>query len=194
MQSIDQVSSQALRQDTQIYLSLYDADPDGQAVRQVEKVVAELSPASTVKPVDEWVDSGVDQVNNAVGVIYALLAFAILLSLFGIVNTLSLSMVERTNEIGLLRAVGLTRRQLIGQVVTEGALIAAFGAIIGVGIGLWIGAGLISITKDTTAIGLDVPWLTLLGLVVGAGLAGLLAAIVPAVRVGRLPIAEAIGR
>lgn len=192
MEAIDQVSSQALRQDTQIYLSLYDPDPDGPAVTEIKKIVADVSPASTVKPVDEWLESGVDQVNNAVGVIYALLAFAVLLSLFGIVNTLSLSMVERTNEIGLLRAVGLTRRQLLIQVVTEGALIAVFGALLGVGIGLWVGGGLISITKDTTAVSLDIPWLTLLGLVLGAGLAGLVAAVVPAIRAGRMNIAEAI--
>src|SRR5690606_10561408 len=83
-----------------------------------------------------------DQVNQVLVILYALLALSIVIALLGIVNTLALSIIERTREIGLLRAVGLGRLQLAGVIAIESVLTAVYGTVLGVATGIGIGAAL----------------------------------------------------
>src|SRR5205085_9289982 len=85
---------------------------------------------------DEFVSAQADQVNQLIGLLYALLGLAIVIAVLGIINTLALSVIERTREIGLLRAIGLRRNQLARMITVEAALTAVFGALLGTGLGL----------------------------------------------------------
>ena len=82
--------------------------------------------------------------NQLLGLVYALLALAVLIALIGIVNTLMLSVFERTHEIGLLRAVGMRRRQIRAMIRSESVILAVFGAVIGIIVGTGLGLALVS--------------------------------------------------
>jgi putative ABC transport system permease protein len=128
-------------------------------------------------------------INQVLGLVYVLLALAVLIALIGIVNTLMLSVFERTREIGLLRAVGMRRRQVRVMIRSEAVILAIFGAIIGIIIGTIMGVALVS------ALGLSntaVPGTSLVLFLVLAGLLGLLAASWPARRAAKLDILAAI--
>lgn len=128
-------------------------------------------------------------------VVVALLAVAVLIALVGVANTLSLSVVERTGESALLRALGLTRGQLRGMLALEGALVAGVGALLGIVLGTlygWAGAASLlgSVTDGVT---LEVPWGRLLAVLGVAVVAGLLASVLPARRAVRTPPVAALG-
>jgi putative ABC transport system permease protein len=110
----------------------------------------------------------------------------------GIVNTLVLSVVERTREIGMLRAVGALRRQIRSMVVLEALVIAVFGALVGLVLGVWFAVALQRTLVDQGIEVLDIPWLGLVAFLVLAGIVGVLAALWPAFRAGRLNVLEAI--
>lgn len=165
---------------------------DSAAVRAgLQDVVREV-PTVAVSDVHEYVEARVAQFGQLFGVIYALLALAIIISLLGIVNTLSLSVMERTREVGLLRAVGMTRRQLRSMITLESTIVATLGAILGVLLGIVYGAGLVELLAGQGIDKLVVPWLQLALLVVVAAAFGVVAAVVPARRAARLNALESI--
>jgi putative ABC transport system permease protein len=131
-------------------------------------------------------------IDQMLGLVTALLLFAVLIALFGIVNTLGLSIFERTHEIGLLRAVGMTRRQVRGMIRWESVIIAVFGALLGIAIGISFGYALQQALKPEGLTELEVPRVQLAIYLVLAGLAGILAAVFPARRAARLDVLEAI--
>jgi putative ABC transport system permease protein len=131
-------------------------------------------------------------VNQLLGLVTALLAMAILIALFGIVNTLGLSIFERTRELGLLRAVGMGRRQVKRMIRWESVIIAILGALLGVAIGVCFGWALQQALAPEGVTELKIPVGQLILYVVFAGLAGVLAAIWPARRAARLNILESI--
>ncbi|MFO1537179.1 MAG: ABC transporter permease [Actinomycetota bacterium] len=116
---------------------------------------------------------------------------AVVIALVGIVNTLALSVYERTREIGLLRAVGMTRRQLRRMVRGEALIVSAFGALLGLVIGVVFGF-LIVQSVSSEGITFALPVVQLVVFVVLAVLAGLVAGIPPARRAGRLDVLQAI--
>ncbi|MFK0050378.1 ABC transporter permease [Streptomyces sp. NPDC090741] len=132
------------------------------------------------------------QVDSILYLIYGLLALAIAIAVLGVINTLALSVVERTREIGLLRAIGASRRQIGRLIRLESVLIAVHGALLGLGLGLaWGIAG----QKVLTLYGitaLTIPWTTILAVLAGAAMAGLLAAALPAVKAARTKVLTAI--
>jgi putative ABC transport system permease protein len=140
----------------------------------------------------EFVASQADQVNQVLYVLYVLLALSVVIAVLGIINTLALSVFERTREIGLLRAVGMSRTQLRRMITVESVFTAVFGAILGALLGLAFGLavqrGLVSQGLET----LSIPWGPLLLVVLGSALAGLLAAVLPAWRAVRLNMLQAI--
>jgi putative ABC transport system permease protein len=136
--------------------------------------------------------SQASQVNALLGLITGLLLLAILIALFGIVNTLALSIFERTREIGLLRAIGMQRRQVRAMIRSEAVIIAVFGAVLGLVIGVFFGWAMVMALKDQGITQLSVPGGQLIFYVLLAGFAGVIAAIWPARRASKLNVLEAI--
>ena len=124
--------------------------------------------------------------------VYALLALAILIALLGIANTLALSIFERTRELGVMRAVGMTRRQLRATIRWESVIIALQGTVIGLLVGVFFGWALVLAMKSQGITVFSLPVLSLVAVVVLAALAGLVAAILPSRRAAKLNILHAI--
>ncbi|MCB5180366.1 ABC transporter permease [Streptomyces antimicrobicus] len=133
-----------------------------------------------------------DQVGQLLNMVYGLLALAIIVAVLGVVNTLALSVVERTREIGLMRAIGLSRRQLRRMIRLESVVIALFGALLGLGLGMGWGATAQQLLALEGMKVLQIPWPTILGVFAGSALVGLFAALVPAFRAGRMNVLNAI--
>jgi putative ABC transport system permease protein len=134
----------------------------------------------------------VSSVNQLLGVVYVLLALAVLIALIGIVNTLMLSVFERTREIGLLRAVGMRRRQVRSMIRSEAVILAIFGAIIGIIVGTLMGLALVSSLSQQGINETSVPIPSLVIFLVLAAVLGLIAASWPARRAAKLDILLAI--
>ncbi|WP_037677076.1 ABC transporter permease [Streptomyces griseus] len=133
-----------------------------------------------------------DQVGQLLNMIYGLLALAIIVAILGVVNTLALSVVERTREIGLMRAIGLSRRQLRRMIRMESVVIALFGALLGLGLGMGWGATAQKLLALQGLTVLEIPWPTITGVFIGSAFVGLFAALVPAFRAGRMNVLNAI--
>ncbi|WP_455359001.1 ABC transporter permease [Streptomyces sp. SYSU K21746] len=133
-----------------------------------------------------------DQIGQLLNMVYGLLALAIIVAVLGVVNTLALSVVERTREIGLMRAIGLSRRQLRRMIRLESVVIALFGALLGLGLGLGWGATAQQLLALEGLGVLEIPWPTILTVFVGSAFVGLFAALVPAFRAGRMNVLNAI--
>jgi putative ABC transport system permease protein len=158
-------------------------------VNEVNKAVAAY-PNVKVQTRAQFEQAEVNSINQLLGLIYALLALAVLVALIGIVNTLMLSVFERTREIGLLRAVGMGRRQVRVMVRSESVILAIFGAIIGIVIGTGMGIALVSSLSGVTVTA--VPVSELVVFLVLSALLGLLAASWPARRAAKLDVLAAI--
>jgi putative ABC transport system permease protein len=132
------------------------------------------------------------QVNQVLVMLYILLALAIVIAVLGIVNTLALSILERTRELGLVRAIGMRRRQVVEMVIVESIVIAVFGALLGTTLGSGLGVAVVAALKDKGIPTLSLPWGSM-GIFVGLALiVGLLAAVIPSVRASRVNVLEAI--
>ena len=132
------------------------------------------------------------QINQLLVVISTLLAFAIVISFFGIAITLALSVFERTREIGLLRAVGMSRRQLRRAVRWEAVIVSVFGVVVGVVVGTLIGIALSYAVPDSFIDGITIPYGTLIMVVILAVIAAVIAAAYPAAKASRMNVLEAI--
>jgi putative ABC transport system permease protein len=132
------------------------------------------------------------QVNQLLGLVYALLALAVIIALIGIVNTLMLSVFERTHEIGLLRAVGMKRRQIRAMIRSESVILAVFGAVIGIIVGTALGIALVSALRSQGLTSTVVPGPNLVIFLVLAAVLGLIAASWPARRAAKLDVLAAI--
>jgi putative ABC transport system permease protein len=133
-----------------------------------------------------------DQIGQLLNMVYGLLALAIIVAVLGVVNTLALSVVERTREIGLMRAIGLSRRQLRRMIRMESVVIALFGALLGLGLGMGWGATAQKLLALEGLNVLEIPWPTIIGVFIGSAFVGLFAALVPAFRAGRMNVLNAI--
>jgi putative ABC transport system permease protein len=157
----------------------------------VKQVVAAY-PNVKVQTRAEFEQAQVNSINQLLGLVYALLALAVLIALIGIVNTLMLSVFERTREIGLLRAVGMRRRQVRAMVRSESVILAVFGAIIGIVIGTGMGIALVTSLKQQGITDTVVPISDLIIFLVLSALLGLVAASWPARRAAKLDVLAAI--
>jgi putative ABC transport system permease protein len=140
----------------------------------------------------EYIKDQQGQLNVLLYILYALLGLAVVIAIFGIVNTLALSVFERTREIGLLRAVGMVRSQLRRVVRLESVAISLFGAVMGLVLGLFFGIAVQQALKDDGLDVLSIPYGSLLFFLVFAALAGVFAAIWPARRAAKLDVLRAI--
>lgn len=133
-----------------------------------------------------------DQIAVLLYLVYALLGLAIVIAVLGVVNTLALSVVERTREIGLLRAIGLARRQLRRMIRLESVVIAVFGAVLGLALGLVWGVCIQQVLALQGMKALAVPWGTIVAVVIGSAVVGVVAALLPALRASRMNVLAAI--
>ncbi len=141
---------------------------------------------------EEFISSLADQVDQLLVILYALLGLSIVIAVLGIVNTLALSVIERTREIGLLRAVGLGRLQLAGTVTIESVLTALFGTVVGLGVGVALASALPRVYAEDGLSTLVVPWGSLGTMLVLAVVVGVLASVWPAARAARMPVLDAV--
>jgi putative ABC transport system permease protein len=158
---------------------------------EIDTVLAGL-PTVTVKDRGGYAQQQRQQISLFLDFVYALLALAVVIAVLGILNTLALSVVERTRELGLLRAVGVSRRQVRRLVRLEAVVVAVLGAVLGVATGLVFGVALQRSLADQGVDVLAVPWRQLAGFVVLAAAAGVLAAVLPARRAARLDVLQAV--
>lgn len=169
------------------------AEGSGQATvgHSLENLVKD-NPTVTVQDKQSFADAQRAQVNQLLFLIYALLGLAIVIAILGIVNTLGLSVIERTRELGLLRAVGVSRRQLRRMIRLEAIAISMLGALLGMGAGLLFGIALQHSFADDGIEYLAVPATQLAVFVAIAVVVGIIAAVVPAWRAARLDVLKAI--
>lgn len=167
------------------------ADPN--TVRDAVENLARTDPTTKVQTAAEFRESMAARMNTFLNIVYGMLLLAVIIALIGIVNTLGLSILERTRELGLLRAIGMTRKQLRTAVRTEALLIALTGTIIGLVLGTAIGAALIkSIPADQGLTGFAIPVTRLVIVLITGVIVGLIAAILPARRAARLDPLQAL--
>ncbi|KRB73951.1 ABC transporter permease [Nocardioides sp. Root190] len=188
---LDQITKAGvLRQDTAISILLAPG-ADAQEVHDLIDEAAESVPIVGVYDKEQFSDQIREQVNQLLYMIYGLLALAIVIAVIGIVNTLGLSVIERTREVGLLRAVGMSRTKLRRMITLESVAIAVLGAVLGMALGLVIGVLLQrALADELTSLGL--PFGQLVVFLVIAVVVGVLAAVVPAIRAARLNVLAAI--
>ena len=148
-------------------------------------------PTAKVRTINAYITTTQASIDTLLNLFYVLLALSVIVSLFGIVNTLALSIVERTREIGTLRAIGMTRRQLTRMIRIESEITALIGAAIGIVVGLAL-AGLATAGLATWNLTFTVPWTTLLVLATAAFLAGMAAGVLPAHRAAHLDPLQAL--
>jgi putative ABC transport system permease protein len=175
--------------ETMLMLNVADGYDPVEARPTIEAAVAEY-PNVEMSNAEEYVDKVAGQVDLVLNILTALLAMAILIALLGIANTMALSIMERRREIGLLRAVGMTRRQTRRMIRWEAVLIGVFGAALGLVVGVVL--GIVMVIAIGEGLQLTLPWVSLGLYLVAAAFGGVLASVLPARRGSRMNVLEAI--
>ncbi len=177
--------------DNQVYIKLEPGVKAATAEPGLKKILRQF-PGTKLSDQAGLKEQFETQINQLLSIIFALLALALIIALIGIMNTLLLSIVERTREIGLLRAVGMTRRQIRSTVRWESVIVAIFGAVLGLAIGIGLGWAMVAALSDQGITEFALPVGQLVIYVVIAGIAGVVAAAYPARRAARLDVLRAI--
>jgi putative ABC transport system permease protein len=177
--------------DSQILVKAAPGVPPAESRAAVDRVMADF-PNVTVRDQAQFRDEQARQIDQIINLFYSLLGLAILIALFGIVNTLGLSIFERIRELGLLRAVGATRRQLRSMIRWEAVIIAVLGAVLGLAVGVFFGWTIVRALTSQGITEFSLPAGQLVLFVVAAGLAGILAAVLPGRRAARIDVLRAI--
>jgi putative ABC transport system permease protein len=178
-----------LRLDRFLYIDLADGVTPAQG-RAAITAITDQYPNAKVTDIDQLIADYEKQIGTVLNLVVVLLGFAIIIALLGIVNTLALSISERRHEIGLLRAVGMDRRQVRRMIRWEAVLIAVFGGVLGLVVGLVLGSAVVAAVGQ--GLQLAFPVTQLIVYLVAAGIGGVLAAVLPARRGARLDILDAI--
>ncbi len=188
--TLESVSDQPPR-DQFVLARLADgADPDV-ARFEINDAIAEY-PQAEVRSNAEFRAEQEGQINQLLAVITGLLSMAMAIAVIGIAITLALSVFERTREIGLLRAVGTTRRQLKRAIRWESVIVSVFGAVVGVAVGLLLGVALSYAVPNTVIDGITLPFGTVIAVLIGSVAAGVVAAVYPARKASRMDVLRAI--
>ncbi|MDX8054133.1 FtsX-like permease family protein [Lentzea sp. BCCO 10_0798] len=159
--------------------------------KRVEPLFAD-NPEITVQDRSAFVKQTTSQFDTVLLMIQILLALAILIAVLGVINTLALSVIERTRELGLLRAIGMRRAQVMRMITVESVVISVFGAVLGLAVGLALGIATVQALKDQGISEIGLPWMTMVQYLVVAAFVGVIAAILPAIRAARLNVLDAI--
>lgn len=177
----------------QLYVDVAATDESG-----IEKMRGPISDAVSdflivqVMTAKEYAGVANASIDVMLGIVYALLALAVITSILGIINTLALSVVERRQEIGMLRAVGLQRGAIRRMIRLESLQISIFGAVIGVGLGLGLGWALLTVLEKEGLDSIVVPWGQIVAMLVGSAIVGIVAAVAPGHRAAATPPLAAI--
>jgi putative ABC transport system permease protein len=177
--------------DQQVYVKLAPGVSPAEGRKALDGVL-KAYPNAKLQDRTQFKEAQAAQINQLLNLIYALLFLAVLIALIGIANTLALSIYERTRELGLLRAVGMSRRQLRSSIRWESVIISLLGTFLGLVIGLFFGWAVVEALKDQGITEFAPPGLQLLLVVLLGGFAGVLAAVVPARRAAKLDVLRAV--
>ncbi|MBV1852923.1 ABC transporter permease [Catellatospora tritici] len=173
-------------------VSLSEGVDAGPVVTQVEQIMKDY-PGVRVGDRQSYIEESTSQLDGLLIGIQLLLVVSLVIAALGILNTLMLSVTERTRELGLVRAIGLSRGGVVATVTVESILMAVFGVALGLALGVGIGAALTqALIRIKFATAITIPWTQLVAYLVVAVLAGVVAAILPARRAARLNVLEAI--
>jgi putative ABC transport system permease protein len=187
---------------TQLFDSLYDrprnrwtwanvaGEPNDENRAQLETAISGF-PDTQLETREQWIQREDQDFNEFISFLYVMLTLAVFVSVFGMINTLVLSVYERTREIGMLRAIGMTRRQVRRMIRQESIITALIGAAIGLPLGIFL-AALVNRALSEFDVSFAIPWVQLIVLTIVAIVIGILAAIMPARRAAKLNPLEAI--
>ncbi len=177
--------------DASVFVEVADGVEPAAAEAAIESALAG-QPTAELRDQAAAVAGRTATVDQILGLVTVLLLLAVLIAMLGITNTLALSIVERTREIGLLRAVGMTRAQLRWMVRGEAVVVAALSVVLGVGLGTAFGAAMVAVLGRNAEMTIELPTERLLAVVAIATIAGLVAGLLPARRAGRMEVLNAI--
>jgi putative ABC transport system permease protein len=166
-----------------------DADPA--AIKGAEETALADFPTAKPMTIEDFKDEQNKQVDTLVYLVLALLALSVIVALLGMVNTMALTVHERLRELGMLRAVGMSRRQVRRMVRAESVITALIGAVLGTLLGIAF-AALLSRPLADEGFVFELPWAWLIGVAILAAIAGVLAAIPPARRASRVDVLRAV--
>jgi putative ABC transport system permease protein len=167
----------------------------GASIAQIKARIATMladNPEVSVTDRSGYVQQQTRSLDSVMTMVQMLVALSIIIAMLGIVNTLALSIIERTRELGLLRAIGLRRGQLMSMVGVESVVISVFGALLGVAVGVAMGAATTRGLRDEGFTTIGVPWAQILAYLALGVVVGVIASVVPAVRAARLNVLNAI--
>ena len=165
-------------------------DPTDATSQSLEAAVASF-PDAKVQTREAWIDQQDEEFNQFLLMLYILLVLVVIVSIFGMINTLVLSVFERTRELGMLRAVGMTRRQARRMVRHESIITALIGAALGLPLGIFL-AALVTQALQEFDVRFEIPWGQLVAFAIVAVIVGMIAAIMPARRAAKLNVLRAL--
>lgn len=192
MSTDEWVENYGAETDSQLYVNFVEGVTPDEGKITVEALADDI-PSINVQTIEEIQTDAENQINQLLNLITGLLGLAVIIALIGVTNTMTLSVFERTREIGLLRAVGLSRRQTRRMIRSEASIIAVFGAILGVAIGVFFGWAILRALADEGFSAFVIPFASVIGWILVTGLLGIVFALLPAWRASKLNILEAIG-
>lgn len=172
--------------------SMYAVGGDAAALRTALEQAFAARPDVLVQDREQLLDDLLEPYQLVLGLVYVLLGAAVVIAVFGVVNTLALSVLERTRELGVFRALGASRALVRRTVRRESVVISLYGGVLGIGVGLLLGGVMQYVILANPVFGMSVPWLTAVVALLGMGLVGVLAALWPARRAARADILAAI--
>ena len=177
--------------DALVFVRVADGVPLEEARSAIEEVAGEF-PNIEINDQAQFKEEQDRLIDQVFGVVLVLLVLSVIISAFGIANTLALSIYERVRELGLLRAIGMQRRQLGWMIVVEAVIVSLLGAFLGIVIGILFGWAMQLALADLGVSAFAVPWGLLVAFAIVAAILGLIASIGPAVRASRIKVLEAI--
>ncbi|NNG96096.1 ABC transporter permease [Gordonia araii] len=180
---------------TQLLMGVFvraDPNADPEAVKQALTDATAKYLTVQVQTNEEFKSSVSSMIDQMLGVLYAMLGLALLVAVLGIINTLALSVVERRQEIGMQRAIGMVRGQVRRMIYLESVLIAVFGALLGVALGTGLAVAVVRTLREWGIGNPVLPWPLIVQTLVGAAVVGVIAAVWPAIRAARTKPLEAI--